>query len=67
MTATSSAAKSPSAAATPAAPSAGTISAGKDTDVEFRVIWRWRTDEWQKVAADGFYWVSPKRAAVKWE
>ncbi len=41
---------------------------GKDTVVEFRVIWpNGATDEWQKVAADGFYWVSPKRAAVKWE
>lgn len=41
---------------------------GKDTEVEFRVIWPdGAADEWQKVAANGFYWVSPKTAAVKWE
>lgn len=41
---------------------------GKDTDVEFRVIWPdGKADEWQKVAADGFYWVSPRKAAVKAE
>ncbi|HWU62901.1 MAG TPA: CRTAC1 family protein [Ensifer sp.] len=39
---------------------------GKDTDVEFRVIWPDGTaDEWQKVAADAFYWVSPKKLAVR--
>ena len=41
---------------------------GKDTEVEFRVIWPdGVADEWQKVAADGFYWVSPRKAAVKAE
>lgn len=41
---------------------------GKDTEVEFRVIWpNGEADDWQKVAAGGFYWVSPKKPAVKWE
>lgn len=41
---------------------------GKDTEVDFRVIWpNGEADDWQKVAADGFYWVSPKTAAAKWE
>ncbi|SOC83956.1 Repeat domain-containing protein [Ensifer adhaerens] len=41
---------------------------GGDTEVEFRVIWPdGVVDEWQKVAAGGFYWVSPRKAAVKWE
>jgi hypothetical protein len=41
---------------------------GHDTEVEFRVIWPdGSADAWQKVTADGFYWVSPKKAAVKWE
>jgi enediyne biosynthesis protein E4 len=41
---------------------------GKDTDVEFRVIWpNGEADDWQKLAAKGFYWVSPKKVAVKWE
>ncbi len=41
---------------------------GKDTDVEFRVIWPdGAADEWQKVASDAFYWVSPKKAAVRVE
>lgn len=41
---------------------------GRDTEIEFRVIWPdGAADEWQKVAANGFYWVSPKTAAVKWE
>lgn len=41
---------------------------GSDTEVEFRVIWPdGLVDEWQKVAAGGFYWVSPRKAAVKWE
>lgn len=41
---------------------------GGDTEVEFRVIWPdGVVDEWQKVAAGGFYRVSPRKAAVKWE
>ncbi|MCD2174463.1 CRTAC1 family protein [Rhizobium sp. C4] len=41
---------------------------GKDTDVAFRVIWpNGEADDWQKVPANGFYWVSPKKAAAKWE
>lgn len=41
---------------------------GGDTEVEFRIIWPdGVVDEWQKVAAGGFYRVSPRKAAVKWE
>ena len=40
---------------------------GADKDVEFRVIWPdGREGDWQTVAANGFYVVSPGKAAESW-
>lgn len=41
---------------------------GQDSEAEFRVIWPdGKADEWQKVAANGFYLAAPGKPAEKWQ